>query len=432
MRFCREVLGVHPWRDQRAFLRAAAAGHRHITWGTGHGVGKTLIAACLMAWWLATGDSGTLVISSAPTNRQVELLLWRELRFRWGRSADLMTLGQPLRKALVLRDGAAAYGFSTDDPARFQGIHAPRLRVIVDEANEFDEDILTAIDSCLTGADAQLIMIGNTLMPTGRFHRALTDRTGYTLRTSSRQHPNVRAGRTLVSGAVTREWIADFETTHAHDPESIKARIDADFPDFSANGLISLSDWRRCRETECRAREPIVLSVDVARFGENLSVATLLRGACLVSQTRWGKSSVPDTADRVADLARDASAQSIVVDDDGLGGGVVDLLRRDGFPVVAFRGGMKPDEPERFHNRISEAYWRARELVENHLLETRDDNEKLGMQLAMRHHSLVRGGLIAIERKEEFCRRTGLPSPDEADSLAMGVHEVVRQWAQNQ
>lgn len=427
VRFARRCLGVRPWKGQREFLRAVARGAPRVSWATGHGVGKTHAAALLVMWWLATGGPGTLVITSAPTNRQVELLLWREINALWGRSPDLVRLGSPLRKQIELGPNWAAYGFSTDEPDRFQGLHAPRLRILIDEANGFPEHLFIALDSCLTGGDVQLVLVGNALEPYGRFYASFGDGKTVALRTSARTHPNVRSGRELISGAVTRSWIVEFEERYGIGSAISRARIDGEFPEGSGEGLVTRAQVQAARTVMAQTFQPVIMGVDVARWGSNRTVVTLARGQNVLEQRAWQKQSTIVTADRIAALYDEFRCQVVVVDDDGIGGAVTDILRDRAVPVVAFRGGMKADEPDRFANRISEAYWRTRELLAGGALciaATMD----LERQLVMRNYRLARDKLLLVEPKDEFTKRTGLASPDEADSLAMTCHELVTRW----
>lgn len=81
---------------------------------------------------------------------------------------------------------------------------------------------------------------------------------------------------------------------------------------------------------------------DVARYGSDKTVISLWEGLRLVHLTVMEKSGVPETAAAIISLARTEGVQRsrIVIDDDGIGGGVVDLLPG----CYAFKGGAKPIE----------------------------------------------------------------------------------------
>ena len=80
----RRVLGWQPWPKQAEIARAvqdaiAGDGPRRIAVRSGNGVGKTALAARIMLWALRCHPS-SVVVTTAPTQRQVSELLWREAR----------------------------------------------------------------------------------------------------------------------------------------------------------------------------------------------------------------------------------------------------------------------------------------------------------------------------------------------------------------
>ena len=87
---------------------------------------------------------------------------------------------------------------------------------------------------------------------------------------------------------------------------------------------------------------PKCIVADVARYGSDKTVISLWEGLRLVHWTVLEKSSVTETGAAVLSLARleGVPKSRIVVDDDGVGGGVVDLIPG----CVSFKGGAKPIE----------------------------------------------------------------------------------------
>lgn len=441
-------------RQQRNVLRALDdKSNRTIAVGAGHGVGKTWLAGRIVVAWLVTApvlQTSALAAPThtvlcpvlAPTWRQVTHQLWphvlsatTELERRFGMRMDIW------KTSVRLGTDREARCFSTNDPTRLQGWHAPRVRILVDEANGLDERLWPAIRACMTGNDSQLLALGNTIEPTGEFWNILEstelpcEATGVAkLRVSSRQHPNVRARRELIPGAVTQEWITEFERTYRHTPELIRARIDAIFPSASDYALLAVADCEAMRSVSVATSGPDVFSVDVARFGSANTVVTHIAGQRLVNQIAWRGVSLTDTADRIQKFVRGTA--HVVVDDDGVGGGVTDTLRARGLPVVDFHGGMLPSDyangratgSERVYaNAISEAYLRTRELMLNKVLSGEPD-ERLIRELTTRRFKFRADGRLMIEPKDKYMERTGLPSPDFADSFVMGVWLVDRVW----
>src|SRR5262245_572961 len=80
----REIAGVElePW--QRQVLDDIARGAERITIRSGHGVGKTALLAWILLWFMCT-HGPCKVGCIAPTQHQLEDVLWAELALWFGR-----------------------------------------------------------------------------------------------------------------------------------------------------------------------------------------------------------------------------------------------------------------------------------------------------------------------------------------------------------
>src|SRR5206468_2695528 len=81
---------------------------------------------------------GSIAITTAPTDRQVKRLLWREIRMGFHASQGFIG-GELFDQRLTLADDWFALGLSTDDPESFSGWHEERVLVVVDEASGVSE-----------------------------------------------------------------------------------------------------------------------------------------------------------------------------------------------------------------------------------------------------------------------------------------------------
>ena len=77
--FSRHVLGgEQPWERQAEILLAVRDSNR-VAVRSGHGVGKTWTAARAVIWFLYSHPH-SIVLTTAPTHRQVRSILWAEIR----------------------------------------------------------------------------------------------------------------------------------------------------------------------------------------------------------------------------------------------------------------------------------------------------------------------------------------------------------------
>jgi len=161
----RKANGFQPWSKQGEIIRALYDSRR-VAVQSCHGAGKTAVAAAIVEDFMFQGPCR--IVTTAPTNHQVESLLWGEIRKR-ARTARIPWEKQPSRKRWSIRDDWEAFGFSTNEPERFSGHHGRRLLFVVDEASGVDESIYNAARGFLTGSDSYVLMIGNPTQMVGTF-----------------------------------------------------------------------------------------------------------------------------------------------------------------------------------------------------------------------------------------------------------------------
>ena len=119
---------------------------------------------------------------------------------------------------------------------------------------------------------------------------------------------------------------------------------------------------------------------------------------------------------------------ALVVDDTGVGGGVVDRLKEAGLKrtrLVPFIAGQTAERKSYFVNRITEVWWGMRDRYLKGELDTDDDAALIG-QVSSRRHEYEGDSRIRLESKAKMYR-----SPDEADALAMTFavrREGVKIW----
>ena len=78
--WARERLDAHLWTKQVEIADSVAANRRTAVKSC-HGVGKSWTAGMLAAWWIDTHPVGeAIVVSTAPTYKQVHAVLWEEIR----------------------------------------------------------------------------------------------------------------------------------------------------------------------------------------------------------------------------------------------------------------------------------------------------------------------------------------------------------------
>ena len=122
--FASDVLGVKLWDKQQEVL-AALPDHRRVAVKSGNGLGKGFSAAVAVLWFLHCHNPA-IVLSTAPTFRQVRHILWRQIR-RLYRPAKEKLDGKMLDTRWELAEDRYAMGLSADSADEFQGFHSPNM-----------------------------------------------------------------------------------------------------------------------------------------------------------------------------------------------------------------------------------------------------------------------------------------------------------------
>jgi len=420
--FVQNVLGQKSlWRAQEEIIESVWR-NRATAVRAGHGVGKTHAAAvAAVAFLYAFAPAKVLV--TAPTWWQAEEVFWRAVRKIYA-SARPSLGGRMLETKLALGDDWWAQVRATENANFFQGVHAPNLLVIVDEAAGVAETIFEGVRTLGTGGANKLLLIGNPTARTGSFYAAFSDPAFKHIHISCFEHPNVVEGKESIRGAVTSEWIEERRGEWEGTP-LWEARVLGEFPAQVEDQLISLAWITAAEALGQKGPDPFVsnygdvaaIGVDVARFGSGETVIYVMRAGAVVEQRILRGRDLMETAGHVNALAAKHGAAKIAVDDTGLAGGLTDRLREIGHAVLAINFASAPDNVQKYYDVPSELWGELAEGMKAGLVGPIPKNDALGAQLSARRYT-YRDCRLKVESKEEMKSR-GLKSPDRADALAL-------------
>jgi phage terminase large subunit len=151
---------IGEWTPDQKRVAAHFPEARRVCVCAANGVGKTYLAADIVVSFLMDFPSA-LVLFTAPTQRQVEQLLWPEIVRRLKRHNLMPTDEAANRPEWKLEQGGTLYGFATNQPERMQGFHAPNMLIVVDEASGMTAELLEAMEAVAIGANNYIFAIGN-------------------------------------------------------------------------------------------------------------------------------------------------------------------------------------------------------------------------------------------------------------------------------
>lgn len=403
---------------------------------SGHGVGKTAVSGRIVLWWLVTRYPSK-VITTAPTWGQVESVLWSEIRQAVIDSrVPLLPDGAMLQTEINLQPEWFAKGVSTNETVtmrqfgstKFQGYHSPNLLVVMDEAPGVDHSIHIALESLATGSANRILKIGNPTSPTGEFYRNCTSGLWKKIPISCFDHPNVIGGREIIAGAVTKEWIERAKEQWGEESPLYVTKVLGGFPSEGEQTLFPMVWMDAARSAIVEPSDQRILAVDVARFGDDRTVLA----ECISNEVNLVSNvGQQDTMKTVGRIVKDHERwDKILVDEIGVGGGVVDRLmevledKGAAHKVMPVNVAVGYPRAHQFMNLRMEMMWYLRECLRpDGIAKQRvrlPQSDELMLQLATIRYEYASDGRMKVESKDDAKKR-GVKSPDIADAVAMAV-----------
>lgn len=175
-----------------------------------------------------------------------------------------------------------------------------------------------------------------------------------------------------------------------------------------------------------------ILAVDVARFGEDETVFTIIQSQNIrqwnqIYQHTWRDKPLTEVVGKTLDLVREFHPDIVVIDDVGMGGGVTDRLSEQRTVPEAFVGNEKSSKPE-YINKRSEGFFRMKEFFDKGDIKIMNDPLLMEQLLTLRY-KYNSNNVKSIVSKDEM-RKDGLKSPDRADALMMAMYYTDRVFAE--
>lgn len=179
------------------------------------------------------------------------------------------------------------------------------------------------------------------------------------------------------------------------------------------NAVMSRTAIRGAMDRDIAAEGAIEVGVDVARFGDDLTVMYKRHGLKVVGEKKFSGQDTQRTAAEAFLMAGRDKGVLIKVDDDGVGGGVTDALRGLGAKVLPVSFGGSPQDKDAYTS-VADEMWFTFPVDEADI----PNDPGLMQELAGRKYDYDIRGRRKIEPKKDFKKRIGR-SPDRADALLL-------------
>lgn len=387
---------------------------------SGHGIGKSAFMGMVTNWAMSVCPGARGVVTAGTgtqlsTKTVPEISKWFKMchNSHWfDVRATSIRSAAPEQELDWRTDFVTWSAYNTE---AFAGLHnkLKLILLIYDEASAIDAPVWEVSEGALT--DEQTIIIwlafGNPTQNTGRFRECFGrfKHRWKTFQIDSRE----------VEGT-NKEQIAKWIEDYGEDSDFVRVRVRGEFPRAGSSQFIPsdvVSAARKYR-AEAFAGLPKVLSVDVARFGDDQTVIGKRQGRQAVILSKLRGLDTVQVAMRVIEAIEQEQPDAVVIDADGIGAGVVDQIKFRGFGrrLFEFHGGEKADDASQYFNKRAECWGACRSWLMAGA-EIPDDPE-LEADLTGPEYGFSNKQQIQLERKEDMKLR-GLSSPDCGDMLAM-------------
>ena len=451
--YVEDVLGVALHSFQPEFLDAVRDTDE-VAVRSANGVGKSIAAALLANWFLdcCTVGGECKVLVTAPTHRQCEDTYRYFKAFR--KNARYALPGNLMEQPFCrITEMWFARFFTAKDKEAFAGPHANAMLVIVEEAGGVAEDIYEGVYGCASGERDRIVHIGNPWSPAGTFaslfKRGSARRHGGRLRVftvSALESPNVKLGREVVPGLVSRRAIDRIEARFGKGSDVYRVRVLGLPPRQDSASVVPLSAWEaaRVRGDRFPAQEhPVVgrlrAGLDLGGAGDACALVT--RDDVRVREMRtWSGEKLSVSREIARAWLLQNAAGVLAVDAGGLGQGTAEELEAEfGGRVVSvqFGGAQVSEDAEAFLSQTGRAEQvplyanRRAELwhqLSRWLEVTGEVPAMLDAELLQELEEDVlcprwkrhQHGRLLMEPKEETKKRLGR-SPNLGDALALAV-----------
>ncbi len=380
---------------------------------SGHRVGKTALCAWIVLWFLSTREDPQVVVT-ANTKPQLSGKTWRELA-KWHKLAIHGHWFEWTATKFMLKQHpdtwfAMAVAWTKERPEAFAGLQERHVLVIMDEASWIPDEIWEVTEGAMLSPEALWLVFGNPTRNTGRFRECWRGQRArwQTIQVDSRTAK--QANKKEIEG-----WIEHYGA----DSDFVRVRVEGKFPRAGSSQFIGedIVEVAQARTLEPIETDPIIIGVDVARFGENQSVILVRQGNVIRhGEAHRGKDTMW-LVGRVTQIIEEYEPTAVNVDGPGIGGGPVDRLRQLEYNVRYINTGLPADKKERFFNKRAEVWDRMRAWVKDGG-SIPPEYKELATDLVGPEYGFDAKNRVQLERKVDMTARK-IPSPDWGDALAL-------------
>ena len=395
---------------------------------SGRGIGKSALVSWLADWMMTTRVGSTTIITAntepqLKTRTFAEVGKWTTLLINshWFEPTVLSIRPAEWFKAALVEqlkiDTQYYYCmgqlWSEENPDAFAGVHNPNgVLLIFDESSGIPTPIFSVSEGFFTEpvVDRYWCIFSNPRRNSGGFYDCFNEHKAY-WRLKQIDSRTVEGTDQALFERMIRQYGADSDV--------VKVEVLGQFPtqgtrQFISNGLVKAA---QDRAVEPDPGAPLVMGVDVARYGDDASVIRFRQGrdARSIPPVRFKERDNMFVANEIARLIDKLKPDAVNIDA-GNGTGVIDRLREMGYRVTEVWFGGSSTSKE-WANKRTEMWADLRDWLGGGCI---DADPGLFRDMTSPEYGYFGKAqdAVMLESKESLKGR-GLPSPDDGDALAL-------------
>ncbi len=393
---------------------------------SGRGIGKSAMVSWLILWMLST-RIGSSVVVSANSEAQLRSVTWGELakwsamliNSHWWEISATKLVPAVWLTELVERDlklgtrywAAEGKLWSAENPDSYAGVHNHQgMMLIFDEASGIPDPIWSVGSGFFTEniPDRYWMAFSNPRRNTGYFFECFN---------AKREFWKTKQVDARTVEDTDKQVYEQIIAEYGKDSSEARIEVYGEFPTEGEDQFISpqLVDDAFAREKYKDETAPRVMGIDPARGGADSTVIVVRQGRDLISIKRYHGEDTMAIVGRVIDAMDEFKPTMTVIDEGGLGYGILDRLNEQRYKVRGVNFGWKAKNSIMYGNKRAEIWGTMKDWLKSASIST---DRQLKADLTGPTKKPNSAGTIFLEGKKEM-RARGLASPDAADALAV-------------
>jgi hypothetical protein len=393
---------------------------------SGRGIGKSALVSWLTIWMLSTRIGSTTIIS-ANSEAQLRAVTWAEItkwlamsiNSHWFEVAATKITPAAWLTELVEKDlkkGTRYWSvegrlWSAENPDAYAGVHNfDGVMVIFDEASGIDDAIWAVTAGFFTENTPNRLWLAfsNPRRNSGYFYETFHSKRDFWT-------SKVVDARTVegTDKAVYQNIIDEYG------PDSSQAHVEVYgmFPNAGDDQFIpsNIVDDAMARPKYKDQTAPIIIGVDPARFGADATVIAVRQGRDIVRIDRHRGDDTMTVVGHIIEAIEEFKPALVVIDEGGLGAGIVDRLKEQRYKIKGVNFGNKSANPIMYGNKRAEMWGKMKEWLRSASI---PKDRFLKTDLVSPMIKPDSKGTIFLESKKDMKAR-GLASPDAADAICV-------------